>query len=282
MVKILSAGEALVCGQVRWEETGRFCLFMQPDGNLVIYAHLLEPQPRLIATGHTGTYGWGEGVDLMLNSNGRLYLKKGSTAHQLMLLEYRGTVYDTSRRPPRTEPDPLPPPPAPRPPIAKWGKSSLHLQSDGNLCLYYSDPPVAGGVFFSMGMLLQDLAASKPVNPNAGIFSSGQLQVNIPREAATNTIENNSGRPLECFGKDGQRVLIQNGESTSVSYPQGSVGQLSLPLWGGLPQFENGSVKPGTGDANPGSNNPTDFLLPEVGKPLVVVRNRGDDGLMLG
>jgi len=269
MAKILSTGETLKCGETRWDETGRFCLFMQPDGNLVIYAHLLEPNPRLIATGHTHTFGWGEGVDLVLSKNGRLALWKNSVGWRRALFDPEHRYY------PHPSPD--------QPKHPDYPESSLHLQADGNLCLYYTNPPKAGVIHYSMGTLIQDLLTYKPVNPNAGILISQTLQISIPPDTANTSIENQSGMSIECFGANNQRVLIANGESVPASWQAGSIGSLSLPLGLLLPQFKDGVHVPNTGaDANAGSNTFSEFKFPETSKRLVLRRDHRGDGLQLG
>lgn len=104
-------------GEVRWDETHRFQLVMQPDGNLVVYAHVIAPNIQRIPIGATGTDRLGPNTRLELDPSGVLYLLVGHKIGWFM---------------PYDQLDPLIPRGTPN--------SVLHLQADGHLVLYKPGP----------------------------------------------------------------------------------------------------------------------------------------------
>lgn len=106
----------MVNGEVRTDETHRFHLAFQPDGNLVVYAYVIEPNIQRIAIGSTGTYRMGPNLSLHLNPGGWLeMLDTGSGARRW----FRPEISDIALHRPQGVPN-----------------STLHLQPDGRLVLY--------------------------------------------------------------------------------------------------------------------------------------------------
>ena len=120
MAQVLGPGESLANDQVRTDETLRFHLAFQPDGNLVVYAHIIAPQPHRLAIGATATDGLGPNIRLHLNPGGWLeMLDTGSGARKW----YTPIRYTPVKG------------------FQPWGvpNSTLHLQADGRLVLYKPD-----------------------------------------------------------------------------------------------------------------------------------------------
>lgn len=97
-------------GEVRTDDTHRFQLVFQTDGNLVVYAYVIEPNIQKIAIGSTNTQGKG-GTLLRIGSDGQLEMINTNTRYLIWA----------------------------RPPLffgVRFPNSTLHLQPDGRLVLY--------------------------------------------------------------------------------------------------------------------------------------------------
>jgi hypothetical protein len=253
MAVILKCGECLDVDDSRWDETGRFQLILQTDGNLVLYAYALRPTPRRFATASTRTYGLGSDVQVHLAETGVLCIRSKSNPatvyasypHKICI--DHGSVKD--HRPPKYIWYPYQIGPAPG--------STLHLQSDGNLVLYGPNHNPGDGVPWSMGVLLQDLDpennpdAPKIVNPNA---LSLPVNDGVLSHAGSTVIRNDSDRTVEVVTSSSRPIQLQRGGFTAIapSSPQAMpAGSLFLP------DFSAGNLPPaGDGEAvrplNPG------------------------------
>ena len=238
MALILQCGESMEVGEPKWDETGRFELVLQPDGNLVIYAYALQPQPHRFATGATNTEVLGADVQLHLQDNGQLVIRqKSKPEHIYWKVPTQFGHHDD--RPPRWFPEDRAPQPG----------SSLHLHAGGNLCLYLPEI-TPGNITWSMGRLLQDIdppndpAAPKIVNPQSlalpikdGLIATG--------EAAT-VIRNESSQTLEVYTATQRPVqvrpnafvgVVSTGEATPI-------GSLALPVFLNAPGNSSNAEKP--------------------------------------
>ena len=223
MAIVLRGGESLDVDDVRYDETGRFQLILQTDGNLVLYAHCLQPTPSRFATGQTAT-GGGADRQLYLSEAGVLLLRLKSDPSKTVWRNPHEVGHGPGARDIWL--------PYGRGPVAG---STLHLQSDGNLVLY---PPNMDSrdVTWSMGTLLQDLDpegipnARKVVNPNALILSIPQGTV---APAGSTVIQNQTGKPLEVVTLNQRPIRVGDGGYATIQ-PSGvaqPAGTLSLPLY---------------------------------------------------
>lgn len=216
MAQVLGPGETMNVGETRTDETGRFQLRLQTDGNLVIYTHVLKPEPRGISTGDTRTHGIGSDVELHLTHEGLLQLRRRSN-HK----PYHWKA-----------PSFLPPAPG----------STLHLQADGNLCLYRPNI-FPGNVTWTMGQLL-DFRQSQVVRADALILEVGNGAY-LPD--FTQYVRNETGRVIEAVTKDGNGMPVQVAPNSLIGVKQTGgapmIGTLSFPSW--PPSYADGS---GTSD----------------------------------
>lgn len=117
MAQVLGPGESLAVDELRTDETFRFHLVLQSDGNLVVYAHVIAPAIRRIALGASDTPNLGANVRLHLNPGGWLEILDATSGARRWFRPVRFT--------PSTgiQPGGVP-------------GSTLHLQADGRLVLY--------------------------------------------------------------------------------------------------------------------------------------------------
>lgn len=112
-MKVLGIGDRLPTNVAAWDETGRFQLILQSDGNLVVYASVLEgtnlKRRPVFATG-TDPLGLCQYVELRLPAN--IVFKK-SNGSEHVWYNYGHLVHGTN-----------------------WPDAELHMQADGNLVLY--------------------------------------------------------------------------------------------------------------------------------------------------
>ena len=232
MTLVLRGGQSLDVDSPRYDETGRFQLILQSDGNLVLYAHCLQPTPSRFATGQSAT-GGGADRQLHLTEGGVLVLRlKSDPSKTVWKMPHKFGFHEEGRWSPYD-----------RGPEAG---STLHLQADGNLVLY---PPnmQSDRVTWSMGTLLQDLDpegdpnARKVVNPGALILfiPNGNLS-----PVGSTVIQNNAGKPMEVVTANQRPVHVPHGgyatiQSSGAVQPAGTLS---------LPQYKNPGDPPG-GDA---------------------------------
>lgn len=136
MAQILGPGESLAVGELRTDETLRFHLILQDDGNLVVYAHEIEPEVKRVAIGATHTHHLGANVRLHLNPGGWLEILETMPGPWLIPnMPPIDTKYELIRWDSRGPTPWIGPPGQLNLPIF-WDKPTLHLQADGNLVLY--------------------------------------------------------------------------------------------------------------------------------------------------
>jgi hypothetical protein len=230
---VLRGGESLDVDNPRYDETGRFQLILQSDGNLVLYAHCLQPNPSRFATGQSGT-GGGADRQLHLNESGVLVLRLKSDPSEIVWKMPHYVTYSVG-----THPGGLWIPYG-RKPVAG---STLHLQSDGNLVLY-TPSMRSNEVTWSMGTLLQDLDPDG--DPNARkVVAANALILSIPNgnvsPSGSTVIQNSAGKPIEVVTPNQRPVQVPPGGYATVQ-PSGG-----LPLSGSLslPQYKNPGDPPG-------------------------------------
>lgn len=232
MTLVLRCDESLDVDDPRFDETGRFKLILQSDGNLVIYAHAIHPTPRIIPTGATDT-GFGADVQLHLAAGGQLQMRRKSDPAKVLW-----------SRPMAFHSRPSGPThwyPFGRPPRAG---ATLHLQADGNLVLY-SPEMKPEMVLWTMGTLLQDVDpegnpdACKAVAHNAMVLVIGN---GILTTAGSGVVRNDTGRILEVITGTQRPVQIPQGNFATFA-PSGVAEPTGTLM---LPAFSNGS---GGGDA---------------------------------
>ena len=225
MTLVLRCGESLDVDAARFDETGRFKLVLQSDGNLVIYAHVMRPTPRIIPTGATHT-GFGADVQLHLSAGGQLQMRRSSDPSKILWT--RPMAFDhPGSRPTHWYPFGRPP---------REG-ATLHLQADGNLVLYAPEMKPET-VLWTMGTLLQDLDpegnpdACKAVAHNAMVLVIGN---GILTTAGSGVVRNDTGQLLEII--TGTQRPVQIPQGNYATFAQSGVleptGTLSLPPFSG-------------------------------------------------
>ncbi len=234
MTLVLHCGESLDVDAPRFDETGRFKLILQSDGNLVIYAHVMRPTPRIIPTGATNT-GFGADVQLHLSEQGQLQMRRKSDPSKIIWT--RPMLFKR----PHDSPFPSHWYPFGRPPRAG---ATLHLQTDGNLVLYAPEMKPET-VLWTMGTLLQDLdpegnpEACKAVAHNAMVLVIGN---GILTTAGSGVVRNDTGKLLEVI--TGMQRPVQIPQGNYATFAQSGVAQPTGTLM--LPAFADAS---GGGDA---------------------------------
>lgn len=130
MAQVIRQGQKLMNNVVSWDETRRFELILQGDGNLVVYAHLLHNNiVKRLPIGATHSEGAGPDVELDFTPTGALRLTN-IISRQVKWVS----------RPERIGPIQFPPAP----------NASLHIQADGNAVVYANWPH---GVLWASGEL---------------------------------------------------------------------------------------------------------------------------------
>lgn len=191
MAVILRPGEILEVGERKYDETRRFELVLQTDGNLVLYAHFINSQPRRQALWDSKTYRLGSDVQVIMAEKGYLAVVHKST-NSLVWYRPRMVIGTTSR---------------------PWGipGSTLHLQSDGNLVIY--KPPAASGndAMFNTGAL--------PPQSLAVAAIPGALTLDI---SIGGRLESQFDKLLE--NKTGEWIGVTDGLVYRALEPSGQIG----------------------------------------------------------
>ena len=196
MAQIIRQGERLMNMVPRWDETHRFELILQPDGNLVVYAYILSnSEIERIAIGATHSDGAGPDVELDFTPSGALRLTN-IISREVRWVSHPESIGGVEY------------PPAPN--------SSLHIQADGN-CVVYSNWP--NGVQWASGEL--DLSRLN------NTCVSGSLAIKVLGKIDGGEKEFKNGRATPITVNDGsQNVVLFPGQSVRAT----ASGYLGIPV----------------------------------------------------
>ena len=221
MALVLTNGNSLPVNTPVSDETQRFFVVLESDGNLVVYGHLTSPAIATAKVGATGTN---------LGNNCHLYL---SPFGDLLIVDASGNGHALSSAPTGIG--------------IGWPLSELHIQADGNLVHYSqgtSNPVWSTGPYGGL---------------QRNVVPPGVLVISVDGQIAPNgdkTIQNGQGGPIAV--RDANNIVVlAPGASTQVNTGSLSI-PYQLTTKSAVYEFTNNTENAGPAQVyGPGNNNIT-------------------------
>lgn len=194
MAQVLAPGESLEVDETCTDETFRFHLLLQSDGNLVVYAHVIAPQVQRIAIGATNTDHLGANVRLHLHPGGWIEILDATSGARRWFTPVRFTP-NTGMQP--------------------WGvpNSTLHLQADGRLVLYKPDFSGATWAIAGVSQPTEDICVM-PGTLILDVSDGGTIAAQFDKQVDNNTpgmIGVRDGRTFVAVPPGGQVGVVTAG-----------------------------------------------------------------------